>query len=144
MIEKKFIGKEYPVFTYEVGREKIREYVTTVGDLNPLYLDQAVAKQSKFEGIIAPPIFLVLFWIKPANTAFHDKEVIPDLTGGVHGDVELKFFEVVKSGDVITVKAKIADIFTKKNLDFIVYEMVMTNEKGQKVATAKTTHVFPS
>lgn len=144
MIEKRFIGKEYPPRTYEVGREKIREYVTTVGDLNPLYLNEEVAKKSKFQEIIAPPIFIVLCWIQCAMVMFHDKEVIPDLTGGVHGDVEIQFFEVIRRRDVITVKARISDIYTKKGRDFIVYEMVMNNQKGDKVATVKTTHIFPS
>ncbi|MBI3308222.1 MAG: MaoC family dehydratase N-terminal domain-containing protein, partial [Candidatus Melainabacteria bacterium] len=38
-IDTKFIGREYPPVTYVIGREKIKEYARTIGDLNPLYLD---------------------------------------------------------------------------------------------------------
>ena len=40
------IGKTYDPFEYAVGREKIREYATAVGETSPLHLDPAAAREA--------------------------------------------------------------------------------------------------
>ena len=34
-IDTKFIGKTYPSYTYEVGKEKIKEYAKAIKNLDP-------------------------------------------------------------------------------------------------------------
>src|ERR1700736_1360336 len=41
----------------EVTAEKIADFCTAVGDLNPLYLDATAAAAGPYGGIIAPPWF---------------------------------------------------------------------------------------
>ena len=38
------IGKQFPAFAYEVGKEKIAEYAHAVGEDNPVYFDRDSAK----------------------------------------------------------------------------------------------------
>ena len=40
------IGKSFPPFEYEVGKEKIGEYARAVGEDNPLYFDRAAAREA--------------------------------------------------------------------------------------------------
>ena len=61
LIDHSFIGKEYSPISYEMGREKIKEYARAVGDLNPLYLDEDAAAGSQFGDIIASPAMAALF-----------------------------------------------------------------------------------
>ena len=56
-IDTKFIGKTYPTHTYEVGKEKIKEYAKAIKNPDPHYLDDEFAKKSKYGRIIAPPTF---------------------------------------------------------------------------------------
>ena len=65
--KRKHIGEEWPL---EVGKkwfglknrlvtvDLIRNFCNTVGDLNPLYRDEAYARSTKYGGIIAPPLIL--------------------------------------------------------------------------------------
>ena len=46
-------GKTYPPFEYEVGREKIREYATAVGETNQVYFDRDAAKGAGFRDVVA-------------------------------------------------------------------------------------------
>ena len=55
------IGKTYPAFEYEVGKEKIREYARAVGEDNPVYFDREQAKAAGFRDVPAPPMFAVVY-----------------------------------------------------------------------------------
>ena len=54
-IDTKFIGKTYPAYTYEVGKEKIKEYAKAIKNPDPHFMDDAFAKKSPYGTIIAPP-----------------------------------------------------------------------------------------
>ena len=46
-LNRDFIGREFPPSPpYEVGREKIREFATAIGDTNPAYTDPDAAKRA--------------------------------------------------------------------------------------------------
>jgi acyl dehydratase len=56
-----YIGQVLPAspeFCYEpIERSEIRRFAYSVGDYNPLYLDEAYARESRYGGLIAPPYF---------------------------------------------------------------------------------------
>ncbi len=54
MIDHKFIGKEYPVTEYEIGREKMKEYASAVNDSNLYYHDKEFGKKSRYVGVLKP------------------------------------------------------------------------------------------
>ena len=55
------IGKKFPAFEYEVGREKIREYANAVGETNPIHHDREAAQAAGFRDVVAPPMFAVVY-----------------------------------------------------------------------------------
>lgn len=142
MIDKRFIGKQYPPSIYEVGREKIREYARAVGDENPLYLDADSGKQSKYGDMIAPPLFACVCLMPVFNAFTQDKEIFDDNCKGVHGAQSFKFFEVIRPGDILRTQGKIVDIYCRKYMDFINIEMVITNQRGSNVAVGQSTIVL--
>lgn len=119
-VDKKFIGKKYPPVEYEVCREKIKEYATAVGDLNPLYIDEQKAKQSPYKGIVSPPMFAVVYTKDAVAQAMFDRELALNLPMLVHGEQEFEFVGVIRPGDVIETEAYIADIYEKSDKDFVV------------------------
>ncbi len=141
-INPKFIGKKYEPTTYKVCKEKIEEYATAVGDLNPLYLNEEVAKQSEFGKIIAPPTFAAIYMRKSAAKALFDPEIALNLSMLVHGEQEFEFFDVVKDDDIITTEGEVANIYEKKNLDFIEFLMTSKNQEGKVVCKGKFTFVI--
>jgi acyl dehydratase len=141
-VDKKFIGKKYPPFVYEIGKEKIKEYAKSIGDMNPLYLDDAAAAAGKYGGIIAPPTFAVVYANGPVGAMLFDKELALNLMMLVHGEQEFEFGEIVRPGDVITTDGEIAEIYDKKGKDFVTFSSVSKNQNGDIVCTARWTFVI--
>jgi len=77
----RFVGSHfrYPDH-YVVGREKIRDFATAIGDFNPLYHDEAAAKAAGYDDIIAPPTFLTTLGFKFGPQVVGDPELV--LRGG--------------------------------------------------------------
>ncbi len=119
-VDKKFIGKKYPPVEYEVCKEKIKEYATAIGDLNPLYFDEAKAKESPYKGIVAPPMFVVVYAKDVLSQALFDHDMSLDVAMLVHGEQEYEFIEPVRPGDVIVTEGYISDIYEKSDKDFVV------------------------
>lgn len=140
-IDTKFIGKTYPAYTYEVGKEKIKEYAKAIKNLDPHYLDDDFAKKTKYGRIIAPPTFAVVFSAFMIEPVFMDKELNLNMAMLVHGEQELEFLDVVKAGDAITTTAKIIDIKNKEKLDVIAIELISKNQHGKDVSRGIYTFV---
>ncbi len=134
-VDKKFIGKKYPPVEYEVCKEKIKEYATAVGDLNPLYIDEQKAKQSHYKGIIAPPLFAVVYAKDAMAMPMFDRELALNLAMLVHGEQEYEFVDVVRPGDTIVTEAFIANIEEKSNKDFVTVGAASRRKSDGRVVT---------
>ena len=141
-VDTKFIGKEYPDIQYAVGQEKIKEYATAVGDLNPLYIDVSFAKKSKYGCVIAPPMFVVVYAQDMFNHVFLDKELNLNMPRLVHGEQEFNFHKIVKSNDTITTKSKIKNIFEKSKNNFVQVETKSYNQNNELVTEGLWTFVI--
>ncbi|MBN2158370.1 MAG: MaoC family dehydratase N-terminal domain-containing protein [Spirochaetes bacterium] len=140
-IDTKFIGKEYPSYTYDVSKDKIKEYAKAIKNQDPHFMDEAFAKKSKYGAIIAPPTFAVVFGAYLIEPIFLDSELNLNMAMLVHGEQEFEFFEVVKAGDAITTTAKISDIRNKEKLDVITIEGISKNQHGRSVCRGLYTFV---
>jgi acyl dehydratase len=141
-LEAKFIGREYGPLTYEIGKEKIKEYAKAIKNEDPHYMDEDFAKGTKYGGIIAPPTFAVVYAGMLAEPFFFDKELDLNLFMLVHGEQEFEFFEVVRPGDVITSKGTITNIENKEKLDVVTLEGNSVNQNGELVSRAIFTFVI--
>jgi acyl dehydratase len=142
LVDTKFIGKKYPPSTYEIGKEKIKEYARAVGDSNPLYLDDEKAKASPYGGIIAPPMFAVVYAKDILGQVLMDPEMALNLMMLVHGEQTFEFGAIVRPGDVITTEGHIKDIYNKKGKDFVIAETISKNQKGEMTVRAEWTFVI--
>ena len=107
-IDTKFIGKTWPEQSYDVSKEKIKEYAKAIKNLDPHYVDEEFAKKSKYGCIIAPPTFCVVFGANLIEPVFFDNELKLNLAMLVHGEQSFEFYEVVKAGDTITTSSRIS------------------------------------
>ena len=131
------IGQEFDRYTYEVTREDIIEFATSLGETNPLYTNEEYAATTPYGGIIAPPTFSV---------TFRSYATMPDLklnygTRGFDGGKECQFLAPIRPGDSITGIDRIAEVYEKTgrsgNMIFIVRESELTNQHGEKVAVIR-------
>lgn len=135
----------------EVTNSTIRRWAIANEDFNALWFDEEYAKKSRWGGIIAPPLYLLSCndgheW--PFEFLAYIEENIdkfPNHVGTFEAGIEWEFFEPVRPGDTISSKHKLADVYWKQSKEyrllFFVGETVLTNQKGQLVATNRGTSV---
>ena len=135
------IGKEYPPVSYEVGREKIREYANAIGAENPVHHDRAAAEAAGFRNVVAPPMFCVVYSAPAVGPAVLDPEVGINLATMVHGGQEFVWGEPVCAGDEITTTAKVTEIYERDGKGFYVFESVSHNQDGDEVVRGTWTDI---
>jgi len=140
-IKTEAVGKEWPATTYQVGREKIREYATALGIDNPVHLDVEAAKSAGFRDVVAPPMFAVVYSAPALAPAMFDPEVGMNFATMVHGGQEFEWDEPACSGDVITTTAKCLEIYEKDGKGFYVFESNAVNQDGGQVARGTWTNI---
>ena len=135
------IGKQFPPFQYEVGKEKIAEYAHAVGEDNPVYFDREKAKEAGFRDVPAPPMFAVVYSSGSVAPAIFDPDVGINFAMMVHGGQEFVWGEPVVAGDVITTETSVKDISEKGGMGFYVFESVSRNQDGQEVVRGTWTNI---
>jgi len=135
------VGKSWPAFDYEIGREKIREYVNVMGIDNPVHFDAAAAGAAGFRNIVAPPMFVVVYSAGAMGPVLFDPEVEMNFAAMVHGGQEFQWNEPVCSGDLITTTPSCKEIYEKDGKGFYVFETVSVNQDGTQVVHATWTNI---
>ena len=92
------VGKEWPATTYQVGREKIKEYANALGIGNPVHHDVDAARAAGFRDVVAPPMFAVVYSSPALAPAILDPEVEMNFAAMVHGGQEFAWDEPACSG----------------------------------------------
>lgn len=135
------VGKEWPATTYEVGKEKIREYATVVGLANQVHFDREAAKSAGYRDVVAPPMFCVVYCAPALAPAMFDPEVGMNFAAMVHGGQEFVWGEPACSGDQITTTAKCREIYEKDGKGFYVFETSSVNQDGAEVVRGTWTNI---
>jgi acyl dehydratase len=135
------IGKTYPPVTYEVGREKVREYAAAIGADNPVHHDREAAAAAGYRNVVAPPMFCVVYSAPALTPAVLDPEVGINLATMVHGGQEFAWGEPVCAGDEITTTAAVTEIYERGGMGFYVFESVSTNQEGAEVVRGTWTDI---
>ena len=140
------VGKVYPTFRYEVGREKIFEYARATLSTNPYCTDPEFAAKSHYGIVVAPPTFAAVYCHQALRNVFDDKELAMNIPRIVHGEQNFEFGEVVKSGDTILTTVTITDIIEKENRkglnnQFLIMTTESVNQDGELVCKGRWTLV---
>lgn len=134
------IGLASTPATYEVSRMDIGRFACAIGDANPLYGDEAAARESAIGGLIAPPTILRSFLPGPSPKQFPEP-----FAHILDAGSKYSFFHPVRVGDSITVVRSLKDLFVKSgrlgDMLFKVQEISYTNQLGQLVAVQETTTI---
>ena len=134
------IGLEGPPTTTEVEKGAIIKFAQAIGDDNPVFNDEAAARETRYGGLIAPPTFL-------RSVASSRPELPFDFPFNrrLDGGSEWEYCEPVRPGDRITAAARIEDIPERKGRlgQMIIMSTVTTyrNQFDQVVATQITTGI---
>ena len=135
------VGVDSAPATHEVEKGAIIRFARAIGDPNPIYSDEAAARQTRYGGLIAPPTFLRSLESSPPEVDFPNP--YPEV---LDGGSEWEYFEPVRPGDRITVTARIADLTERTgslgNMLFVAFESRYVNHLGVLVAHQRGTYIY--
>jgi len=129
------VGKSWPSTTYQVGREKIKEYATVLGIENPVHFDVGAAREAGFRDVVAPPMFAVVYQAPSVMPGIFDPEVGINFAMMVHSGQDFRWERVVVAGEELTTRAKVAKIEEKGGMGFYDFEVVTQDAGGSPVCT---------
>lgn len=135
------VGKSYPSQTYEVSREKLREFAAAIGDPNPAYVDASAAQAYGHADVVAPPTFGVVVTRGPQIAVIDDPDLGLDFSRVVHGDQKFTYRRAVVAGDVLTTTATIDSARTLAGNDILTIRSDVVDQAGAPVLSAWATLV---
>lgn len=140
MADADFIGKEYPPFTQEVEKGRIRFFAQAIGEEDPVYFDEDAAKKAGYRAIPAPPTFAHTILMDAGQSFRVLTEMGIEMTRTMHGEQHFEYLGDICAGDTITGQTKTLDIYEKKGgaLKFIVNETRLENQTGEHVANLRS------
>jgi acyl dehydratase len=141
-LDPSFIGRTYPPSEpYEVGREKIREFATAIGDRNPAYLDRAAAEKLGYPDVIAPPTFATVLTTRHNVQVVGDPELGLDYSRVVHGEQRFVYSRPIRAGDQLVTVVTVENIRAGGGHDIVTVRGDISTVDGEQVVTAYTTLV---
>jgi acyl dehydratase len=135
------VGKTYPSVAYAVGREKVREFASAVGEEGRVHHDPDAAREAGYADVLAPPMFAVVYSSRALASALFDPDVGIDFARMVHGGQEFVWGPPVVAGDEIATEVEVKDIAERGGLAFYVFESRSTNQDGDTVCTGTWTNI---
>jgi acyl dehydratase len=135
------IGKQYEPVLYAVGREKVREFASAVGETNPLHFDVEAARAAGYGDVVAPPMFAVVYAGRAVGPAIFDPDLGINFAMMVHGGQEFRWGPIVVAGDEITTTTTVKDVAERGGMGFYIFESVSENQRGETVCTGLWTNI---
>ena len=134
------IGLEGPPTVTEVEKGAIVKFAQAIGNDNPVFNDEAAARDSQYGGLVAPPTFL-----RSMETSRPELPFEFPFDRRLDGGSDWEYFYPVRPGDRITSVSRIEDINERPGrLGLMVIMTVVTtytNQLGQVAATQTSTGI---
>jgi acyl dehydratase len=141
-INRDYIGKTFPpTEPYEVSQQKLREFADAIGDLNPVYRDQAAAAEAGHPDVIAPPTFPIVITMAGSMQALADPGLNVNYAMVVHGEQRFAYTRPLRAGDVVTAEVTISDIRSLGRNSVMSTTTQVRTVDGEDVVTAYATIV---
>jgi acyl dehydratase len=136
MIDKRHIGHILPRYTVDVEKGRLRFFAKAIGQADPVYSDDAAARDAGHPALPVPPTFLFCLEMDAPNPAAVRELLGIDIGRVLHGEQSFTYHAMAYAGDRLDFEQRIADIYDKKNgaLEFVVRETRVTNQHGALVA----------
>ncbi|MDN7140058.1 MaoC family dehydratase N-terminal domain-containing protein [Pseudomonas sp. JQ170] len=143
MADKNLIGHKLGTFSTEVEKGRLRFFAKAIGETDPVYTDEAVAKAAGHKSLPLAPTFLKCLEGEGRELTAFLKLVDFDLGRILHAEQSFVYHKMAYAGDVLTFDATITDVYEKKGgaLQFVVTESRVTNQDGEHIADVRSSLV---
>jgi acyl dehydratase len=136
-IDASLVGAESDAQIVEVTAEAIRQFADAIGDANPIYHDEAVARAAGYPALIAPPTYVTKF--RQFVGAF---QIDPIKMRLLHGEEEYSYARPLHAGDTLTIQTRVAEVRQRPGKDgvmtFVTLETTGKDASGARVYTGRT------
>ena len=136
MIDRRHIGHQLPPFQVEVEKGRLRFFAKATGQTDPVYVDEAAARDAGHRGLPVPPTFFFCLEMEAPNPAAVRELLGMDYRSLLHGEQGFSYHAMAYAGDTLTFRQRIEDIYDKKNgaLEFVVRKTRVSNQRDELVA----------
>lgn len=144
MIDRQYIGHRMAPFTVPVEAGRLRLFARATGQLDPVYTDEATARDAGHPALPVPPTFLFCLEMDAPNPAAIRELLGLDYRRLLHGEQRFTYHAMAYAGDRLTFEQCIEDLYEKKGgaLEFVVRRTRVTNQHGAHVADLRTVTVM--
>jgi acyl dehydratase len=137
VLDPRYVGKQYPQSApYVVGREKVREFATAIGEGHPRHHDPLVAQAEGHPDVVAPVTFPFVITMRALATAMFDPELGLDYSRVVHGEQSFDYVRPLYAGDEVTTHATITAIDSTGRHELLTLQAELRDEEGAVVVTS--------
>lgn len=135
MIDRRHIGHTLPPFQVQVEAGRLRFFAKATGQTDPVYLDEAAARDAGHPGLPVPPTFLFCLEMESPNPAAIRELLGMDYRSLLHGEQGFTYHAMAYAGDTLRYQQRIDDIYDKKGgaLEFVVRNTRVTNQRDELV-----------
>ncbi len=138
-LDRALVGRSYPPSAvYEVGRAKIAEFASAIGDPSPVYRDPDAARAAGHPDVIAPPTFAITVSLEAAMAVLDDPDVGLDYSRVVHGEQKFTHHRPIRAGDRLVATASIAAVRSVAGNDMLTTRVDLATEDGEPVCTTSS------
>ena len=136
MMDRRHIGHQLPPFQVEVEKGRLRFFAKATGQTDPVYIDEAAARDAGHPDLPVPLTFLFCLEMEAPNPAAIRELLGMDYRSLLHGEQGFSYHATAYAGDTLTFRQHIEDIYDKKNgaLEFVVRKTRVSNQRDELVA----------
>ena len=135
-INPELAGRRYPAGeSYQVGREKIRDFARAVKATNPAHFEIAAAQKLGYADLVAPPTFAIIVAQQADAQLIRDPEAGIDFSRVVHADQRFMHHRPIVAGDELLAELHVDNVRAMGDGALITTRAEISTVEGEKVAT---------
>jgi acyl dehydratase len=141
-IDRSLIGASTETFVVEIEKGAIRRFAEAIDDGNPLFRDEAFAREAGHPGIIAPPTFPVTF--RPPEEPVWTRAL--DRRRVLAGEHAFEYTRPIRAGETLTCRIHFVDVIDREGrsgrMELLVQETRGADAAGALVFVHRRTTIY--
>lgn len=135
-INLEIIGRVYPSQgTYQVGREKIREFARAIKAKNELHYSVEAAQAAGYADLVAPATFAIILAQQADAQLINDPEAGIDFSRVVHADQRFTHHRPIVAGDELVTEVHVDNVRVMGAGAMLTTREEISTVEGEKVTT---------
>jgi acyl dehydratase len=116
VIARSHIGHALPAFTVPVEAGRLRFFAKATGQTDPVYVDEAAARDAGHPGLPVPPTFFFCLEMDAPDPAVMRNLLGIDYRRILHGEQQFRYHAMAHAGDRLRFEPRIADTSTTRRV----------------------------